>query len=203
MNMNKKIKSLRWGMKNIIKITTALIMYGRLIAGWRPEIKIGHLEMLAMRPIVKTSIHAIFVTATGTNEQECTVPYLMRSFDEGVSFEKLGIPIPQAMTHFPFLAVDNIGNLHVVYDGQNKIYNANSPDNGDSWIEYGPNQYYQIIGHSDIGSRGYPFLIKYNGTLYVVWHDSRDENYEIYFKISSDNGNTWWSYHSFPLYKKI
>ncbi len=50
----------------------------------------------------------------------------------------------------------------------------------------------QVVPYPGSGSRGDPFIeSNLVGKLYLVWHDSRDGNSEIYFKKSTDGGTTW------------
>jgi len=49
-----------------------------------------------------------------------------------------------------------------------------------------------LVPYPGAGYRGDAFIeSNLNGRLYVVWSDSRNGNYEIYFKKSLDGGSTW------------
>lgn len=49
-----------------------------------------------------------------------------------------------------------------------------------------------LVPYPGSGARRHPFIESdLSGNLYVVWSDSRDGNFEIYFKKSTDGGTTW------------
>ncbi len=55
-----------------------------------------------------------------------------------------------------------------------------------------PDTEFILVPHPDFGARQTPFIESdLAGKLYIVWSDSRDGNYEIYFKKSTDGGATW------------
>ncbi|MEO0228204.1 MAG: T9SS type A sorting domain-containing protein, partial [candidate division WOR-3 bacterium] len=50
----------------------------------------------------------------------------------------------------------------------------------------------QVVPYPGSGYREDPYIeSNLAGRLYLVWSDSRDGNYEIYFKKSTDGGSTW------------
>ncbi|MDI6916465.1 MAG: Ig-like domain-containing protein [Thermoplasmatales archaeon] len=92
----------------------------------------------------------------------------------------------------PRIAVDG-NNVYVVWfrwkntqSGNDEIFYKKSMDNGENWSE-------------DIRfARSYhghqariPDVAASDGNVYVVWQDGRDDNIEIYYKISMDSGVTW------------
>jgi hypothetical protein len=78
--------------------------------------------------------------------------------------------------------------LHVVWkdwrDGNSEIYYKHSPDFGNTWEP-------DIRLTNDSSDSWYPAITSDANGLHVVWDDSRDGNYEIYYKRSLDFGNTW------------
>ena len=89
----------------------------------------------------------------------------------------------------PIMAV-NGNNIHVVWqddrDGNYEIYYKRSIDNGETWGSD------TKLTTDDSGS-WVPVVAVNGNNIHVVWQDSRDGNYEIYYKRSIDNGETWGS----------
>jgi peroxiredoxin len=86
----------------------------------------------------------------------------------------------------------NIGasgdTLHVVFydnrDGNYNIYYKRSTDGGDTWEED------VRLTNEETTSRT-PCLAVEGDFVHTAWNDDRDGNREIYYKRSSDGGNTW------------
>ena len=80
------------------------------------------------------------------------------------------------------------GTLHTVWtdgrDGNLEIYYKRSTDAGTTW---GADT--RLTNSS--GSSYYPAITVSGNKVMVSWTDNRDGNYEIYFKKSEDNGNSW------------
>jgi hypothetical protein len=87
----------------------------------------------------------------------------------------------------PSLAVSS-PTVHVVWhdyrDGNWEIYYKRSPNGGISWET--DTRMTDAIGDSD-----YPSVAVSGSVVHVVWYDSRDGNYEIYYKRSTDGGINW------------
>ncbi|MFH1050340.1 MAG: T9SS type A sorting domain-containing protein [bacterium] len=78
--------------------------------------------------------------------------------------------------------------LHVVWydsrDGNEEIYYKRSTDSGNNWEP-------DMRLTNALGSSRIPSLTIYASTIYLVWSDDRDGNYEIYYKKSIDGGSNW------------
>ena len=72
---------------------------------------------------------------------------------------------------------------HLIGDASD-IWYIKSEDSGESWGE--PVQ----LTDADQASLT-PKIAVYENTLHVAWFDRRDGDYEIYYKKSSDGGDTW------------
>lgn len=92
----------------------------------------------------------------------------------------------------PRIAVDG-NNVYVVWfrwknteSGNDEIFYKKSMDNGENWSE-------DIrFAHSYHGHQArIPDVAASNGNVYVVWQDGRDNNIELYYKVSGDSGATW------------
>jgi hypothetical protein len=80
-------------------------------------------------------------------------------------------------------------NIHVVWndhrDGFYEIYYKKSNDNGESWSS-------DIRLSANDGSDSFSPQLAVNGyKIHIVWQDSRDGFYGIYYKRSNDNGESW------------
>lgn len=80
--------------------------------------------------------------------------------------------------------------IHLVWydkrDGNDEIYYKRSQDQGATWPDS------LRLSDNSFSSR-YPSISANGSLVYVVWLDNRDGNWEIYYKKSTDNGNTWGS----------
>ena len=91
------------------------------------------------------------------------------------------------------IAMDSSGNLNVVWEDDTSglyhwaIYFSRSIDNGVNWSTW------NNISNQE---RSYDPTIAVDSSdnLNVVWCDFNDYNWDIYFKRSTDNGNTWSTY---------
>jgi hypothetical protein len=88
---------------------------------------------------------------------------------------------------WPAITSDAHG-LHVVWeddrDGNFEIYYKHSPDFGNTWES-------DVRLTNDSSFSGIPAITSDASGLHVVWYDKRDGNVEIYYKRSTDFGNTW------------
>ncbi|HEY2934272.1 MAG TPA: sialidase family protein, partial [Acidobacteriota bacterium] len=86
------------------------------------------------------------------------------------------------------VAADEGNRIHVVWhddrDGASQIYYKRSDDDGASW---GPDTRLS----SDPAPKEHPAIAVSGSSVYVVWHDMRNRNLDIYFKRSLDGGTSW------------
>ena len=87
----------------------------------------------------------------------------------------------------PAIATDSNG-IHVIWvdgrDGNSEIYYKKSSDGGNTWT--GDKRLTSCSGNSL-----HPTIATDRNGIHVVWEDERHGNSEIYYKRSSDRGNTW------------
>ena len=90
-------------------------------------------------------------------------------------------------SYWPAIAINN-ENIHVVWhddrDGNYEIYYKTSTNNGENWTN-------DIRLTNDNSNSYWPIVAVNKNNVYVVWHDDRDGNYEIYYKTSTNNGENW------------
>ncbi|MEO0297392.1 MAG: sialidase family protein [candidate division WOR-3 bacterium] len=88
--------------------------------------------------------------------------------------------------NMPCTACDSIDRGYLVWEAIDSLNHQIIMFGLTYWGEF------PLVPYPGSGSRGAPFIESdLNGNLYVVWSDSRDGNYEIYFKKSPDGGNNW------------
>jgi len=86
--------------------------------------------------------------------------------------------------YWPVVSV-NGDNIHVVWTlDYYEIYYKTSTDNGENWSS--DVRLTKGGFHSE-----YPVVSVNGDNIHVVWYDHRDENWEIYYKRSTDNGENW------------
>lgn len=116
--------------------------------------------------------------------------YYKRSVNNGTTWEN-----DFRLTNDPNLSMQpsicaSGSNVHVVWldtrDGNWEIYYKNSPNSGNSWsfdkrLTNNPSYSYS------------PCVFASGSYVHVIWVDERDGNKEIYYKRSTDGGNTWGS----------
>jgi len=78
--------------------------------------------------------------------------------------------------------------IHIVWeenrDGNYEIYYKRSFDGGNSWSQ-------DIRLTNDPNLSMQPSISGFGSNIHLVWLDTRDGNWEIYYKNSSDGGNSW------------
>lgn len=97
-----------------------------------------------------------------------------------------------SIASFLDIAVDG-PNIHVVWadwrmapDRPFEVFYKRSTDNGATWSEE------RMLSDDDLECSGNPHIAAENGIVFVVWSDCRDAAiYELYYAMSSDNGQTW------------
>ncbi len=92
-------------------------------------------------------------------------------------------------SQYPAIAVDSSGLLHTVwYDatpGNSEIYYRKSEDGGDSWTPV------QRLTWTPDTSWVPVIAVDSSDYLHVVWYDSTPGNFEIYYKMSENGGDSW------------
>ncbi len=91
----------------------------------------------------------------------------------------------------PTLAADGIGNVYVawveIYSRPGGIYFARSTDQGKIWSAKT-----KVDDNTGWHEQNWPNIaVDGGGNLYLVWGDTRDGKYSIYFAKSTDGGATW------------
>ena len=114
--------------------------------------------------------------------------YYLRSTDNGASWSPETTLVGAGATSWsPSLAVSG-ENVYGVWrddrEGSEKIFFKRSTDRGRSWSP-------DTRLTTDSSGAWSPCVSASGSNVHVVWRDSRDGNYEIYYKRSTDEGLTW------------
>ncbi len=148
----------------------------------------------AMPNVVVGPLGTVYVAYHDNRTGDANV-YLVKSEDGGKSFgPSVRIDDTGASTSIQglvSLAVDSLETLYAVWQdsrgGDYDIYFAKSTDGGRTFspnvrVDDGPRGTAQLSPRIAVGSAG---------TLYVVWHDERNLDTDIYFTYSADGGKTF------------
>jgi len=92
-------------------------------------------------------------------------------------------------SEYPAIAVDSYGNIHVVWfdntPGNYEIYYKKSTDGGSTWMTS------QRLTWNSGESYNPAIAVDSIGNPHVVWDQYKPENYEVYYRKSTDGGSTW------------
>ena len=118
--------------------------------------------------------------------------YLRRSPDGGATWSAImNLSANAGASMQPAIAVGSNGSVHVAWEdtapGDKEIYYRRSTDYGDTWD---PAKRISLTGGS---SEDPSMAVDSQGTVHVVWHDTRPGDAEIYYKRSSAGGGVPWS----------
>jgi hypothetical protein len=164
-----------------------------LLGNWRPYIKISE-QNAAGDPRIATNPYGIYIVWWTKYElTKCPDVFGKKSLNGGITWEIMSFDWGTGSNDLrPTVTADN-QDVHVAWrfwEGR-RVVVRNSYNNGENWGE--------IINISGVSAVEYePVIDQSNGILYCFWVDERAGNPEIYFKLSLDNGNTWFSYIPYP-----
>jgi hypothetical protein len=114
--------------------------------------------------------------------------YYKRSTNHGYGWTPDNpISLDTSASLFPSVGASN-QNAHVCWqdfrDGNWEIYYRRSTDAGSTWSP-------ETRLTNDPGYSEHPSVIVSGQNVHLVWEDSRDGNWEIYYKCSTDGGVAW------------
>jgi hypothetical protein len=185
------IHVLWWDSRNV---TNWEVYYKRSIdngATWGPETRLTNGAVLGSvyrtPASVAVSGNNIHVTWHDLRNGDWEI-YYKRSTDNGTTWG-----VDTRLTNYPgyslapSVAVSG-NNIHTVWydqrDGNGEIYTKRSTDNGVTWgVDTRLTNNPSFSGQNSVAVSG--------SNVHVVWNDTRDGNYEIYYKHSTDNGDSW------------
>jgi hypothetical protein len=162
---------------------------------WCPMITLGSSPDIAQLPQIALSQNNIHVV--WEDRQDVNGVYYRNSTDGGESWNPARRITPNI---YPWDAVApdifvNNSNVHIVWndfrDGADgEVYYRRSLDNGITFDNgQGVDQDRRISFSPATVTK--PLIGGYQSNISVAWMDERNGNFEIYWEISKDNGNTW------------
>lgn len=167
-----------------------------LVPGWSKDSRISNASESSIHPSIVTdqsgTIYIVWQDARDIpSEDGYWGIYFTKSIDQGETWSTpKRINAPSNDGHTPHIIVDQNSIIHLVWSGapaeENyyEIYYKNSTNGGNTWSE-------DIrLTHAPDDSFT-PTIATYGNTLHLVWSDKRDGNFEIYYKKSTNGGETW------------
>ncbi len=171
----------------------ALVFVPSLFAQWEPDVRLTYDSSASWTPfnnarcIVADSgtLHVVWRDKRDGPNGEI---YYKRSTDEGVSWAPdVRLTYDSAWSAFPSISSSG-AFVHLVWnddrEGNNEVYYRHSTDRGLTWSPEAP------LSRGSASSE-YPSLWSVGSNVHAAWTDTRDGNYEIYYKRSTDNGVNW------------
>lgn len=156
-------------------------------ASWLPDIQLTFDSSYSQIPAVSVADSIVHVAWQGRRDGNEEI-YYKRSTNGGASWlphTRLTYDTSRSYS----AAIAALGSsVHVVwYDmrGWNwDIYYKRSTDDGATWTP-------DIRLTDDLGGSYFPTVVPSGNNIHVVWEDNRDGDYELYYKRSTDEGETW------------
>jgi hypothetical protein len=177
--------------KLIVLALVALITIPTVIlAQWGPDVRLTYdsdnSSTIPSKSVAAegNTVHAVWRDTRDGNYEV----YYKRSTDNGGTWgTDTRLTFNSDYSFNPIVAVSG-SDVHVVWfdnrPGNYEIYYKHSTDNGGTWGA-------DTRLTDDAGSSFHPCVAVWDSYVHIVWRDERDENYEIYYKRSTDNGGTW------------
>ncbi len=156
-------------------------------ATWGSDMRLTNDNAYSLYPSVAVSsanVHAVWEDERDGNQEV----YYKRSTDGGVSWgSDTRLTNAAAYSGDQTVAVSGT-NVHVAWyderDGNSELYYKRSTDNGASW---GADQ---RLTNNSAWSQS-PSIGVAGANVHILWDENRDGNGEVYYKRSTDNGQTW------------
>ena len=146
---------------------------------WGPDTRLTHDPALSRYPSIAVFGKNIHVVWQDQRDENWKI-YYKRSTNNGLTW---GGDIKLTSGGYPSIAISG-ENIHVVWTAGFEIYYKHSTDNGQTW---GDDTRLTQESHESWS----PSIAISGENIHVVWPDDRDGNEEIYYKRSTDNGQTW------------
>jgi hypothetical protein len=166
------------------------IYYTRSLDGgltWETNTRLTNNADYSWSPSIAVSgnfVHLVWFDNSDGNEEI----YYIRSTDSGETWEE-AVRLTNDPAFSDNVSITASGSLvHIVYqdsrEGNYNIYYICLGNNGEDLLTD------TRLTFSE-GNSYNPFITSSGQNLHCIWYDSRDGNYEIYYKCSTDSGVTW------------
>jgi hypothetical protein len=154
---------------------------------WEQAVRLTNDPFYSIQPSITASGSDVHVVWHDNRAGESEI-YYKRSTDGGITWED-DVRLTNGSGESRYACISESATaLHLVWSdehpGRWKVYYKRSTDRGESWSEDTLlNNVYGLSEFSSIASSGL--------LVHVIWFDSRNGNWEIYYKRSFDEGITW------------
>jgi hypothetical protein len=156
---------------------------------WGPDVRLTNDASYSGWPAITSDANGLHVVWYDERDGNAEI-YYKHSSDFGTTWNAdVRLTNDASYSYCSCSAITSAANgLHVVWqdnrDGNWEIYYKHSPDFGNTWEP-------DVRLTNDSSRSGPPVITSDANGLHVVWYDERDGNREIYYKRSTDFGNTW------------
>lgn len=154
---------------------------------WGDDVRLTNDDADSENPSVAISGDYVHVVWNDKRHGE-TETYYKRSTDGGVTWES-DVRLTNDPAHSNLASVGAQGaDVHVVWyderDGNREIYYKHSSDNGATWSA-------DVRITNNAGDSNNPSVTASGSLVHLLWHNEIDDNYEIFYRRSTDGGTTW------------
>jgi hypothetical protein len=125
------------------------------------------------------------------SDQFPTHIYFSKSTDRGRTWsENVEVSDPIGGRHlYPCIDIDGVDNLYVIWGlegGVDEVYFTFSTDGGSTWSDP-----IVVNDHPTADAHTPSMVVDSEGNVYVVYTDNRDDIGDVYFMMSTDQGESW------------
>ncbi len=165
---------------------------------WQPVIEVTKASSSPRIRTISNNILSLVISYAKGNSPVCTEVYQVVSYDGGQTWlDSVMVSQNDSVAgQLPAMDTDDSTGIHISwydykyspYAWTGDIFYRASRDSGNSWEEIDSLTVMHRAIRSDILAEG--------SNLHLVWEDDRngfDENFEIYYRMSTDLGRTWLS----------
>ena len=157
---------------------------------WGPDVHVSVMSGPQGQPSVTAVAGCVQVVWVDFSLMGNSEIYFCRSVDAGATWESpVQISYAAGFSSNPSIAAQG-SNIHIVWQDSrlgwwnNEIFYRRSTNDGVNWSTEE-----QLTMDTTFSNT--PSIAVVGSNINVVWEDMRDGNFEIYYKNSTDNGQTW------------
>jgi len=160
---------------------------------WEPTVRLTNSYSWSYLPYnnarcIEASGHTIHAVWGESPSGSSANVFYKQSRDNGATWtEAVQISTAPTISNYPSMAVSE-PYIHVFWkdlrDGNPEIYYRHSVDDGESWLS-------EVRLTEDVFDSDFPSSAASDSFVHVVWQDIRAGNLEVFYKRSSNNGETW------------
>jgi len=161
-------------------------------AQWTPAKRLtwtsGHSSFPTIARDLTGTLHVLWVDETPGNGEI----YHKTSTDGGATWTpNQRLTWNSGNSGWPVMTADSSNNIHVLWEddtpGKGEIFHKKSTDLGDTWLAS------QNLSSTpgDSWNAAIALDFSFSAKLHAFWNDNTPGNHEIYYKRSTDGGDTW------------